>query len=226
MTKLNRNAAAGLALGGLLALAASALAQPMPDPFEFRLASLAAATHPRAGLRLTAPTRRPLLDARSGDTALGVLLPGVEVTVLATAGKRVRVRFDGWQQDEGARAVYARRGLRILSLILTPQAAATLKPGPGTTDPATGAVWRAVRVTGWLDAAGLVAAGPGFNRAVDELNTAYCGSCHTLRQPAAEEVNRWAGTMTGSRHRMLLPDDQRELLLHWLQMGAADSKGF
>ena len=197
----------------------------MPDKVGDELSALAAATRPRAGLHLVVLTHRPLFGNAAGKDAIGTLLPGAEVVVLATSGKRLRVRLDGWQQDAGARAVYARRGLRILSLALTPEAAQQVRPGVGVPDPATGTVWRAVRVTGWLDPGGLVGAADRLSRVMTELNGEACGSCHATRPAGAFTAYQWAGGMSSSRHRNLLDADQMGLLLHWLQMGASD-KGF
>jgi hypothetical protein len=197
----------------------------MPDKVGDELSALAAATHPRAGLHVSTIARRPLFRNATGTEDLGTLLAGAEVVVLASAGKRLRVRLDGWQQDAGARAVYARRGLRILSLALSPEAAQQLRPGAGATDPATGIVWRVVRVTGWLDPGELVATGERLSRVLGELNAAACGSCHATRAPGAFTAYQWAGGMSSTRHRNLLDADQMGLLLHWLQMGASD-KGF
>jgi len=208
---------------GLLVLAARA--QGMPDQVGDELAALAAATHPRAGMRLVTLARRPLFRNGAGEDAVGTLLPGAEVVVLATAGKRLRVRLDGWQQDAGSRAVYARRGLRILSLALTPEAARQVRPGAGAPDPATGMVWRSVWVTGWLDPGGLVGSAGRLSGLMTELNAGTCGSCHAARPPGALTAYQWAGGTSSSRHRNLLDADQMELLLHWLQMGASD-KGF
>jgi mono/diheme cytochrome c family protein len=212
--------AAVLGLGPL-----AARAQPMPDKVGDELSTLAAATRPRAGLHVTTIARRPLFsNATSADT-LGTLLPGAEVVVQASAGKRLRVRLDGWQQDPGARAVYARRGLRILSLALSPEAAQQVRPGASAADPATGMVWRAVRVTGWLDPGELVGTGERLSRVMVELNAETCGACHATRAPGAFTAYQWAGGMSSTRHRNLLDADQMGLLLHWLQMGASD-KGF
>jgi len=202
-----------------------ARAQPMPDKVGDDLSALAAATHPRAGLHVATITRRPLFRNATGTDTIGTLLAGAEMVVQASAGKRLRVRLDGWQQDPGARAVYARRGLRILSLALSPEAAQQVRPGAGAADPATGMVWRAVRVTGWLDAGELVATGERLSRLLADLNTAACGACHATRAPGAFTAYQWAGGMSSTRHRNLLDADQMGLLLHWLQMGASD-KGF
>ena len=208
---------------GLCPLAARA--QPMPDKVGDDLSALAAATRPRAGLHVTTIARRPLFRNASGADTLGTLLAGAEVVVLASAGKRLRVRLDGWQQDPGGRAVYARRGLRILSLALSPEAAQQVRPGAGATDAATGMVWRVVRVTGWLDPGELVGTGARLSRVLADLNAAACGACHATRAPAAFTAYQWAGGLSSTRHRNLLDADQMGLLLHWLQMGASD-KGF
>jgi trimethylamine-N-oxide reductase cytochrome c-type subunit TorC len=206
-------------------LALPAAAQLMPDRFDLELSALTAATRPRAGMRLVAVARHELRAGATGQETIGTLLPGAEVAVLATTRTRLSVRLDGWQQDPGGRAVYARRGLRILSLALTPEAARQVKPGQGAADPATGTVWRAVRVTGWLDSGGLVAARDRLSRDLAELNTSACGSCHAAKPPASLTAYQWAGGISSSRHRTLLDADQMALLLHWLQMGASD-KGF
>jgi trimethylamine-N-oxide reductase cytochrome c-type subunit TorC len=208
---------------GLFGLAAQA--QVMPDKVGDELSALAAATHPRAGMHLVVLAHRPVFRNATGADAIGTLLPGAEVVVLATAGKRLRVHLDGWQQDPGARAVYARRGLRILSLALTPEAAQQVRPGAGAADPATGMVWRSIRVTGWLDPGGLVGAAGRLSGLMTELDAEACGSCHALKPPGALTAYQWAGGMSSSRHRNLLEADQLGLLLHWLQMGASD-KGF
>lgn len=205
--------------------ALAARAQPMPDPIGVELSALATATHPRAGLHLTLTTRRPLFAAAAGEEALGTVLAGTEIVVLTVQKNRLRVRLDGWQQDAGSRAVYARRGLRILSVALTEEAAHRLRPGAAATDPATGMVWHAAQVTGWIDASGLVAPGAKLSRVMTELDTDACGSCHAVRPPGSLTAYQWAGGVSSNRHRNLLDADQMGLLLHWLQMGASD-KGF
>jgi hypothetical protein len=199
----------------LAAPATGAETPPPPDDFARDLAPLAAATHPRPGMHLVATVRAPLLRARAGDDAIGTLLPGVDVVVLASRGKRLRVRVDGWQQEPGARAVYARRGVRMLSLILTQEAARHVA--------ASGTDWRAVRVTGWLDGSGLVAARERLWQAVARLDGASCGGCHAVKPPATLTVARWAGMMSTGRHRTMLDEDRAALLLRWLQMGASDA---
>jgi hypothetical protein len=210
---------------GLFALAAGGGAQPMPDKFSYELSTLVAATHPRPGMVLVAITHRPVYRDGTGEPAIGTLSPGAEMVVLAISKKRLRVRIDGWQQDPGARPVYARRGLRILSLALTPEAAQQVKPGPGATDPTTGLVWRSVQVTGWVDNGELVGQRDRLAKLMPELNAEGCGSCHGPKPPDTFTAYRWAGGMSSSRHRTLLDADQMGLLLHWLQMGASD-KGF
>jgi len=205
--------------------AVAAGAQMIPDKFADELSALAMATHPRPGMHLEAIAGHPVFRNAAGEEVLGALQPGAEVVVVATARKRLRVRLDGWQQDPGSRAVYARRGLRVLSLALTPEAAQQLRLGASATDPATGIVWRAVRVEGWLDAGGLVAAHDRLSKVLTEMNNEACGSCHAPKPPPSHTAYQWAGGVSSSRHRTLMDAGQMGLLLHWLQMGASD-KGF
>ncbi len=211
-----------MAVLALVGPAGRAQAPPGTDDFGRELAAQAAATRPRPGM-LLAPTRHvPLRGGRTGDDALGTLSPGTAVRVLAVRGSRLRVRLDGWQPEPGARPVYARRGVRILSLILTPEAAGQVHGKPAGHDAATGTDWQAVRVTGWLDAGGLVVAGNRLWQAVAELNTAWCGSCHSVKPPGSLPANRWAGSLTSGRHRSMLDEERTALLLRWLQLGASD----
>lgn len=212
-----------MAMLALVGPAGRAQAPPGTDDFGREIVAQAAATRPRPGM-LLAPTRHvPLLGGRTGDDALGTLSPGVAVRVLAVRGGRLRVRLEGWEPEPGARPVYARFGVRILSLILTPEAAGQVHARPAGHDAATGTEWQAVRVTGWLDAAGLVVAGNQLWQAVEGLNNTYCGGCHSVKLPASLPANRWAGSLTSGRHRSMLDEERTALLLRWLQLGASDA---
>jgi trimethylamine-N-oxide reductase cytochrome c-type subunit TorC len=160
---------------------------------------------------------------RHGDgPADGRLLPGTVVEVVERRDGRLKVRIEGWQQEQAFRVIYQRMGQRIFAAALQPGLVDRVERGEATIDPASDLAWYPARLEAWTAPDDLSADEPGVWAYGAELFQASCTTCHAKPAPETHLANQWIGTLKAMARFISLEKDEYALLQTWLQRNAKD----
>ncbi len=158
----------------------------------------------------------------SGD---GRLLAATELKVLERNGDLLKVRVDGWQQDQVDKLIYALRGQRIFSAVLSKQIIDKVVRHKTELDVDTELTWHQVSLDVWITKADLIADKAKLWAYGAEMHRASCGTCHSLTPPNHSLANQWMGTLNAMKRFIVLDKEQYRFLQKYLQFHASDTAG-
>lgn len=155
----------------------------------------------------------------------GRVLAATELEVVDRDGDLLKVRIDGWQQDQVVQAIYALRGQRIFSAVVDKRIADRIERHATEVDPDTDLTWHRVSLEGWVHATDLIADKNRLWEYAAEMHSASCGTCHSLHAAHHSLANQWIGTMKAMKRFLVLDNEQYRFLLKYLQLHAKDTAG-
>lgn len=174
---------------------------------------------------VTKPYYASAEDAKAGEGANGQLLAATHVKVLERDGDALKIRVDGWQQDQVDKVIYEMRGQRIFSATANADAVERIERHATETDPATDLVWHQVSLEGWVDKTDLISDLDAMWAYGAEMNNASCGICHSAVPPEHQLANQWIGTLKAMERFITLDKEQYRFLQKYMQMHASDTGG-
>ena len=164
-------------------------------------------------------------DASKGGKGNGRLLSLTELKVLERDGKFLKVRINGWQQDEVGRVIYALRGQRIFSAVLSKKVADEVTRDLTEVDPDTELTWHKVHLDVWVSNENLLNDQEKLWDYGSELFTASCSVCHSKPAPDHSLANQWIGILKAMKRFIVLDKEQYRFLQKYLQFHAKDTGG-
>ena len=186
-----------------------------------QLATLATSTSQEAKTLYSIASQSFTLQPDAGPST-GTLFPATELKMLDHQQGLVKVRLDGWQQDEVPSILYAAAGKRIISAVLNEEAIKAITFDQTWTDSPTGTLWHQVSLTFWLPSAQLVEDRQAIWQYASGLMSSNCTGCHGLTQLDHFTANQWTGVMKGMASRTSLDKEQLRLLTQFAQYHASD----
>ncbi|MDO4906042.1 MAG: c-type cytochrome [Lautropia sp.] len=152
----------------------------------------------------------------------GKLLGGAQTRVATREGDATQLVLKGWQMVDAPTVIYQAKGHRVMTAVLTDQAAAMAKRGAQEKDEETEQSWVPVEIAVWSDAKGLnTERGTVWAYSQDAYRKA-CATCHVLPQQGHFTANQWVGTFKAMRRFTSFSDDQYRLILSYLQNHSKD----
>ena len=164
-------------------------------------------------------------DALKGGKGKGRLLSVTELKVLERDGKLLKVRVNGWQQDKVDRVIYAMRGQRIFSAVLSKKIIDKVVREKTEVDLDTELTWHKVNLDVWVSNENLIPNQEKLWEYGSELFTASCSVCHSLPAPDHSLANQWIGTLKAMKRFIVLDKEQYRFLQKYLQFHAKDTGG-
>ncbi len=177
---------------------------------------------------LTLKTKDFYLDeksAKDGGKSAGKYLPATEVKVVERSGDLLKVRLDGWQQDEVDRVIYALRGQRIFSATVGKTSISAIKRLNTETDMDTELVWHQVEMEAWINKDGLVSDKDKLWNYAEEMYVASCATCHSRPDPGHYLANQWIGVLKSMKRFISIDKEQYRFMQKYLQFNASDTGG-
>ena len=206
------------------------MVHPMPDLSSGYKAVLRQLKAESADPDIRADTIFPLETVASYSTERGVresrILGATRLTVLDNNGEWLRVRVDGWQQDEVDAMIYELQGKRIFSVAL--DKGAREKPTVHSTmfDPDTEQTWHKVSYETWVTNKNMVEDEQKLWDYGKKLHGGACGACHMAVPAEHLLANQWIGVMKDMKRNIRhLSKEQYRFLQKYLQLNAKDVKG-
>lgn len=163
--------------------------------------------------------------AKAGGSKAGQVLAATPLTVLERDGDAIRVRIDGWQQEEVDRIIYALRGQRIFEATLKKDTIDSVNVLATETDPDTELVWHQVSLEVWVRPEQMVNDLDQIWNYTSEMYSASCGICHSKPEPSHLLANQWIGTLKAMQRFVALDKEQTRVLQKYLQLRAKDTAG-
>ncbi|MCW2306630.1 pentaheme c-type cytochrome TorC [Rhodobium gokarnense] len=210
------------------------IAHKMPDMTAGYLAmfkdlkAAAKANTPSADTVYTIETQPYFLTedaAKGGGKAAGRLLAATEVSVLERDGDLLKVRVDGWQQDQVDQVIYALRGHRIFSATASKNAVDAIQRIKTEVDPDTDLTWHQVSMEGWIKSGAVIADQKKLWDYGKEMYTSSCSVCHSLPEKDHLLANQWIGSLKAMKRFIVLDTEQYRFLQKYLQFHAKDTGG-
>jgi trimethylamine-N-oxide reductase cytochrome c-type subunit TorC len=210
------------------------IAHKLPDMsqgYKQMLAEMMDAAHEdaaKAETLYTLTTKPLFLDraAASPDgTPDGKLIAASEVKVLERDGDWLKVRIEGWQQQDAERVLNAMQGKRIMVAALTDTAVEKVKQLETMTDPDTELVWHRAELEAWIAADAVTADQKKMWDYGAEMYSSTCSVCHTLMPPGHFLANQWIGNLNAMKRFISIDDEQFRFLQKYVQMHAQDTGG-
>lgn len=164
-------------------------------------------------------------NASSGGKGKGRLLAATQVKVLERDGKALKVRVEGWQQDKVDRLIYALRGQRIFSAVLSKKIIGKVVRQKTEIDPDTELTWHKVHLDVWISNENLIADREKLWEYGSELYNSSCGTCHSLPPANHSLANQWIGVLKAMKRFIVLDKEQYRFLQKYLQFHARDTGG-
>lgn len=159
------------------------------------------------------------LFAVQGDsTPVARIMPSAPLEVTDREGDWRRVRLDGFQPPEVERVIYRRPGKRIVMAAIEETESPLLTRSAGDNDPG----WQRARLSGWVRADAMVASAAPIWDYGRELNNAYCGSCHSIKEAGSYTANQWPSMVNAYTGRTSITEADKTLLTFYLQTHAND----
>ncbi|HCQ66508.1 MAG TPA: pentaheme c-type cytochrome TorC [Rhodobacteraceae bacterium] len=163
--------------------------------------------------------------AKAESDVAGQLLAATALTVLDRKGDAIKVRIDGWQQDEVDRIVYALRGHRIFEATLKKETVEAVTRLATETDPDTELVWHEVSLEAWIRPGQVVDDLDAIWAYSAEMYSANCAVCHSKPDPGHHLANQWIGVLKSMERFVALDKEQTRVLQKYLQLRAKDTGG-
>ena len=163
-------------------------------------------------------------SSREGDRE-GRILSATRLTVLDNNGAWLKVRVDGWQQDEVDAMIYELQGKRIFSVAL--DKAGRGKPIVQSTmfDEDTEQTWHQVSYETWVTSTNMLQDEQKLWNYGKELHGSTCGACHRAIPANHYLANQWIGVMKDMKRNIRhLSKEQYRFLQKYLQLNAKDVK--
>lgn len=159
-----------------------------------------------------------LFEHQDDSTPIARILPSTRLEVTDHDGAWRQVRIEGYQPPDVDQVIYRHPGKRILAVTLAGSGKELVTREAGDND----ADWERTNIAGWVKTGAMVAnAQPLWNYG-EELNNAYCGSCHTVKGPKDYTANQWPGMVDAYADRTSISDSDKALLTFYLQTHAND----
>ena len=154
------------------------------------------------------------------------ILAATELTILDNAGDWLRVRVDGWQQQDVDAMIYELQGKRIFAVALEKQARKRPVVHSTMLDPDTEQTWHRVSYETWVTSNGMVEDKSKLWDYGAKLHSASCGQCHMAIPAKNFLANQWIGVMNDMKRNVRhLSKEQYRFLRKYLQLNAKDVKG-
>ncbi len=153
------------------------------------------------------------------------ILSATRLTVLDNNGQWLKIRVDGWQQDEVDAMIYELQGKRIFSVALDKDARG--KPVIQSTmfDPDTEQTWHKVSFETWVTSENMLQDEEKLWGYGKELHHSTCGACHMAIPASHFLANQWIGVMKDMKRNIRhLSKEQYRFLQKYLQLNAKDVK--
>ena len=182
----------------------------------------AASANPKISAESVYPLTMVLCyDGKEGERE-GRVLAATRLTVLGKSGVWLKVRADGWQQDEVNALIYELQGKRIFAVALDKQAREKPKVLSTMVDDTTEQTWHQVSFETWVMTTNMVEHLEKIWDYGSEMHGASCGNCHSL--PPADHflANQWIGGLKDMKQYINLDKEEYQLLQKYLQLHAQD----
>lgn len=162
--------------------------------------------------------QRELFESRDDGSQIARILPGTQLQVLDREGAWRKVQISGFQPPDVEQVIYRNAGKRIIAATIADTQ--QLKPLSGAA--VNDAGWNQRKITGWINAEGMVDEIQPIWDYGEELNNAYCGSCHAVMGPEDYTANQWPAMVNAYADRTSISDADKLLLTFYLQTHAND----
>jgi trimethylamine-N-oxide reductase (cytochrome c), cytochrome c-type subunit TorC len=167
---------------------------------------------------------KQVFTAADGETAVGRVLPGAEMKLVAVEGRMARVKLTGWRQEGAERVLYAAPGKRILLVSIAAAMVDQLDTtGDPITIPDTGQTWSPASFEGYVAVADVTADTDRVWEFAQALFSVNCAMCHAAPHVVEYGANEWLGQFRSMVEQTNLDRDERALVQTWLQLHARDS---
>ncbi|WP_318474236.1 NapC/NirT family cytochrome c [Photobacterium leiognathi] len=187
--------------------------------------SKAAASSSTSATELYSIATQPFFMTKDDEYNQGNLMPSTKVDVISREGDRVQATISGWQQDGVDSVIYAAKGKRIISALLSDDSKKVLKENGTETDPATGLVWHKVSLDVWADNKSFVDNEAPLWAYSSNLMNSNCTGCHGLTALDHYNANQWIGVIKAMETRTSLTKEQSRMLTQYVQKHASDMAG-
>ena len=163
----------------------------------------------------------PCFDAKDGGRE-GRILAATKLTVLENDGSWLKVRVDGWRQDDVDAIIYELQGKRIFAVALDQIAREKPHINSTMTDVDTEQIWHAVSFETWVKSQNMVGSLTKLWDYGSEMHGACCGSCHPLPPTKHFLANQWIGGLKDMQQYINLDKEEYRFLQKYMQLHAQD----
>jgi len=174
---------------------------------------------------VTMPYYLDAAAAQEGGDLAGQILAATELDVLERDGDAIKVRIEGWQQDQVDRIIYALRGHRIFEATLKKETIENVTVHATETDPDTELVWHQVSLDVWIQPGQVVNDVQPIWDYTSEMYIANCAICHSKPDPAHHLANQWIGVLKSMERFVPLDKEQTRVMQKYVQLRAKDTGG-
>ena len=153
------------------------------------------------------------------------ILAATGLAVLDNNGGWLKVRVEGWQQDEVDSMIYEVQGKRIFSVAL--ESGGRGKPVVHSTmlDTDTEQTWHKVSYETWVTNKNMLEDKTMLWDYGEKLHSGTCGACHMAVPAENYLANQWIGIMKDMKRNIRhLSKEQYRFLQKYLQLNAKDVK--
>jgi trimethylamine-N-oxide reductase cytochrome c-type subunit TorC len=153
------------------------------------------------------------------------ILAATGLEVLDNNGDWLKVRVEGWQQDEVDSMIYELQGKRIFSVAL--ETGGRGKPVVHSTmfDTDTEQTWHKVSYETWVTNKNMLEDKTMLWDYGEKLHSGTCGACHMAVPAKNYLANQWIGIMKDMKRNIRhLSKEQYRFLQKYLQLNAKDVK--
>ncbi|WP_100638403.1 NapC/NirT family cytochrome c [Marinobacter salexigens] len=159
-----------------------------------------------------------LFESQDGNSKIARILPGTKLQVLEREDTWRKVQVSGFQSPGVEQITYRNPGKRIITAIIENEGLPHLSSMGADND----AGWDQTTITGWIKAEGMVGDVHLLWTYGEEVNNAYCGSCHAVMGPKDYTANQWPSMVNAYADRTSISDSDKTLLTFYLQTQAND----
>lgn len=168
---------------------------------------------------INAMTTYPIETITMGD--LGTINPATPLTFISQQDSKRTVTVNGYQMQGAEKIIYAAEGKRTVIAILSDAGQAALKVGDFKEDN-YGNQWRKVSLQATIDAP-VLAKLDSLWRHAEQLDTAYCSTCHAKIASDHFTVNAWPSIAKSMGERTSISAEDLEILTKYFQYHAKDA---
>jgi len=203
------------------------LAHPMPDRStghkKMREQLVMESTNPDIEANAVYPLQTIFSYSEPNGDREGRVLAATRLEVIDNEGQWLKVRVDGWQQEEVEAMIYEFQGKRVFAVALENEGLGKPTVHDTYLDPDTEQTWHQVSYETWVSNESMIQDEQKLWDYGEVLHSSTCGACHRAIPAEQYLANQWIGVMKDMKRNIRhLDKEQYRFLQKYLQLNAKD----